>query len=698
MTDRSTTARRSLSLVTRRRLLTAIAVAIPLALGLYLVRHVVFGGGLPPGDDMPYHAAKNDFATRWFFADGHLDGWSPLFSLGSQQFLLYGPGMAVVSALLRLLTLNHVSQQTALGLVASLGFMATAPAMAYLARVCGLSRAASAIAAVVALTVSVPYGVGIAGTFDLGLAPHQVATPLVLLFFAFGIQLTERPCRRFAVLTGAAAAAVAVTHLTSLLVALVAFALLYLPVIGRFRPTVDRARGVALAGVAFVGLAAWWAIPLAAHSGPRPPTATWETPPFWTRVGEIVGGYSGTNRGLGYTMVAAILIGLIDATVATVRGRSRPPWTWGFLTAGVTTLAALHFLHYRLSGDVSALIANRGLGYVLLLLVLPIAYVADRAMKVTTWPPNKPELARVMGIAVVALVAVAVGSTASLIPADDVMVPPTARQPSPVLVEVAKVLDSSMPAWSRYVWVHEGDFDHKFGMIHPELWLAMQTRHNTMNGFGGETISPADTFAQYRLKDMDVTEATKLLRRDGVSHLVVSPAQAVRYAGNNWERIYDDPQISVLKDRSASQQAVAVDGDAAPRLTAYRPDRYAWTVSGDGTIQVAIPAFDKWHFTVTRRTGSAVKPAVSAVDGFWTVPVHDGDRLVAQFRRDASDSLGLALTFVTLFALVGFDALVRRRRMNARHDVERSALGLLDHPAEVLADDAEEAHLQSPQQ
>ena len=54
--------------------------AIGVLVGFILVRRVLVGG-LPEGDDAPYHVAKNAFAFTEIFARGHLDGWGPTFSM-----------------------------------------------------------------------------------------------------------------------------------------------------------------------------------------------------------------------------------------------------------------------------------------------------------------------------------------------------------------------------------------------------------------------------------------------------------------------------------------------------------------------------------------------------------------------------------------------------------------------------------------
>lgn len=59
--------------------------------------------------------------------------------------------------------------------------------------------------------VSVPFGTGLAGTFDLGLIPHQLAVPLVLVTLGALVQVVESPDRRWVTLAAVAAMGVTVT-------------------------------------------------------------------------------------------------------------------------------------------------------------------------------------------------------------------------------------------------------------------------------------------------------------------------------------------------------------------------------------------------------------------------------------------------------------------------------------------------------
>lgn len=68
----------------------------------------------------------------------------------------------------------------------------------------------------------------------------------------------------------------------------------------------------------------------------------------------------------------------------------------------------------------------------------------------------------------------------------------------------------------------------------------MDADASTLNGFGGETISPVDTFLlQYHLAEMDPRQAEPQLVRNGVcSHLIGRPATLARYESlPEWQRI-----------------------------------------------------------------------------------------------------------------------------------------------------------------
>ena len=151
-------------------------------------------------------------------AHGRLDGWFPRFVLGHQEFLFNGPGLTWLMALVRAVTFGAASNEAALKAVSAASFVALPPAVCFLARSFGLGRRASGLAAVLSVLVSTPFGIGLRGLFETGLVPHQVGAVFFCLALGAAIRTTEDGRRRWVVLLAASLAALAVTHLISLLV------------------------------------------------------------------------------------------------------------------------------------------------------------------------------------------------------------------------------------------------------------------------------------------------------------------------------------------------------------------------------------------------------------------------------------------------------------------------------------------------
>src|SRR5688572_6979704 len=114
--------------------------ATPVVLGAWTLRRL-WGDRPPAGLDITGHLARLRVGVRDVVSTGHLDGWYAGAMLGYQAFLLYGPGLTIMVALLRLLTLGTLSDTGALKVLAVLAYLAVPPAMAYLARGLGLRRA-----------------------------------------------------------------------------------------------------------------------------------------------------------------------------------------------------------------------------------------------------------------------------------------------------------------------------------------------------------------------------------------------------------------------------------------------------------------------------------------------------------------------------------------------------------------------------
>ena len=228
------------------------------------------------GDDVPYHLLRVRFGLHELFLRGRLDGWSPIFGAGSQHFLVYGPGLTLGFAVVKAVTLGQLSDARSLAVLAWLTFAAIGPAMFYLARSLRLPTLHAGLAGLGALAVSVPFGVGVSGTFDIGLLAHGAAAPLATVALGLVVRCVDDRRWRPALL-GATVALLVLTHPASA----VMFGLstiIVLPFAARGRrlaSIVGRlARPVGIAG----GLAAFWWIPLALRHSPMQPSPTWPTP------------------------------------------------------------------------------------------------------------------------------------------------------------------------------------------------------------------------------------------------------------------------------------------------------------------------------------------------------------------------------------------------------------------------------------
>ncbi len=628
-----------------RRVLSAAVIVVPIVVGLWLVRDVVLSGGLPEGDDMPYHVAKNRFAVDDIFGRARLDGWSPLFNLGAEQFLLYGPGAALIAMLFEVASFGMLRAETIVGLEASLAFVATAPAAYLLARSLRIGKAGAAAVAIVSLCVSVPFGPGLSGTFDLGLMPHQVATPFVLLALAGAVRLVDEPRLEWVLLTSASAVMVCVTHLTSALVGAIAGAALLACSLPLRRPS-RRAWGMlGLTGISALALGAWWFVPLVETSGPRPPVATWATPPFWTRVRGLIRGEDWAHPSVAALVTISVVVALLAAAIPTATARRLGPWRYSVVAAGPLALLGIYFVHWRVSGGVGQLVSVRGLGLVLLVTVLSVGVAVDHLAALV------PRVrAGVEPDAVAAGVAVALGAmlvvAPFLVPASGLVRP--APRPSPALERVAVVLGEVVPTYARFAWVHEQGFDTRFGPVHPELWLVNATGRNALNGFGGETVSPVDTFLQYRLATGSVAADDDELVTAGVTHLVASPDTAARYVEHGtWRPLLDEGGLVVLERTGGTALARVESGTAEVRLRSWGNEAMSWSVSEEGRILTSLPAFPKWHVEV-----DGAPARTYTVDGYLGVEVDGPAVVTATFRRSPGNVVGLVITVVAIVAWV----------------------------------------------
>ena len=185
--------------------------------GVYLTSNA-WGSRPPSGDDVMALIIKASQGSS-ILRSGHLDGWDPHFLTGFPAFLHYGPGFTIAYTILRILTFGQLSATGAIAVLYVLSFAAVGPAAYFLARSVGMNRVASTCAGVLVLGVNSPFGVGLAGLYTVGLLPHALAAPFVLIALGALVRVLREPERFLWVAVAAAALAIViVTHVISTLI------------------------------------------------------------------------------------------------------------------------------------------------------------------------------------------------------------------------------------------------------------------------------------------------------------------------------------------------------------------------------------------------------------------------------------------------------------------------------------------------
>lgn len=628
-----------------QRLFALAGPAVGVAVALWLVGPV-FGPRPPAGEDVMAHLVRADFGIAHLVAHGRLDGWFPRFVLGHQEFLFNGPGLTWLMALVRTLTLGAMSNTGALKVVAIASFAAVPPSVCFLARSYGLGRRASGLAAVLALLVSNPYGVGLEGLFKVGLVPHQVGAVFFCLALGALIRVARDDGGRWGALAAASLAALVVTHLISALVlgVVLALTLAALGLAGGLS-----GRGLArLAGMGVVaaGLAGFWLVPLLAHRDLRGVVATWGTPPIGAHLARIASGDLLLPPGVALLVVGGWLVQLRHL-------RRRPvmlAWVavpFGYLIVAHGSLALLG------QNEVTLQLANRGLGYAGLIGVLALAALVAAASR----PLGLPGHLAALAVATVVVVAFAPGREAA----------GQASEPIPEMRAAATELARLVPEGARFATQRDFPAEiRRTGVIHPELWLARAAGRNSLNGFNLESSStPQVAFEPDRLDERDPAVSADQLARLGVTHVVTTTEGLADdlAASGRFAPAWRSPPLAIFAVRPAAgapDPASLVSGRVlSARLTEAAPEHLVFEVGAPRatTATVALAWSPKWH---GRLDGATVRLDRTS-DGLVQVAVSaGGHRLRLDYRSDAWDRLGATVTVLTLLA--GAVVLAQRRR------------------------------------
>jgi hypothetical protein len=305
-------------------------------------------------------------------------------------------------------------------------------------------------------------------------------------------------------------------------------------------------------------------------------------------------------------------------------------------------------------------LANRGLGYVGLLAILPVAaLLADGCRR---W--GRRGYGAVLVVTAVASVACAPGrETAGQFP-----------EPVPALAAAARQLAHLVPDGARFAT--ERDFPAeavRTGVIHPETWLARASGRNSLNGFNLESSStPRAALLMNRLDGLSATRIALRLSRFGVTHVVATSDEFARrlMRSERFLPVWSAPPLSILAvtapaERPPPASQITAVGPLSARLARALPEHLAFEIEAPEPLDVtvALAWSPKWHGSLN---GAPVRLGRTG-DGLVTLAVPSGrSELRLDYRGDAWDRLGVSSTLLTV-AVAGI-TLVRTGRRRRPSD------------------------------
>ena len=634
---------RDISAHAYRRLL-----AMATVVGVWLTRHGMLAE-LPAGVDVEGHVARTDWAFH-LWSQGRLDGWFPTFGSGYRLFAVYGPGLALVSGLIRVLSFGLIDTPRSMSVIGVLSIASLPWAAASLSRALGSNRLIAAIHGMLGLTVSVPFGGGLSGLYSTGLVPQALAFPMQVATLAAILRLSATGSRRSAAAVAALVGGLLILHPISLVVlALVAPPLVLLCA----RPRTIRRVAVLAGGLAWgAAIAAFWLLPAIHTSGLRGGVSAWATPPLPTRLADVGHGRILFPRGVAYAVAIAIAITFGEA-IRTWRGRRRlAPPAVAFAYLVVAHLAVGHRI-----GPIELRIqfANRGLALAGILALVPLASLVGDVISSRPRPQRTP-----LAFAVVGVLMVAVPLWLQN-PLDPGQVSPA---PSADLVATAQALHRLVPPGARHLFAQPNPFV-PLGTDHQARWLAVNSHTNTAHLYFPEATKEAgagsldDPF----LKVTAPADALGPLRRAGITHVVVtSPdpgSQLANVAG--YRKVKDLGTLAIY--------AVEPDPDAPPvaallqpgndpirpvgqrlsaRLLSYRPEALDWTATASQpmTVTAAVAYDPSWQVTVDGHRVGAMP-----VDGLVQFPLPAGShRISLRFTGSRNDLPAILISLLAIGA------------------------------------------------
>jgi hypothetical protein len=639
-------------------LLVAVLLAVWLTSGLW-------GREPPSGDDTMAHLVRAQFTVDELVPRAQLDGWQPRFGLGYQQFLFYGPGFSWAVVVLHWLSLGLLSVAGAFKVAAIASFVALPLSVAYLAVSFGLGRRAGGLAAILVLGVSSPFGgVGLEGTFGIGLIPNQLGAVFTCLALGAMLRLVADPGPRRMMVAGIGLAAVFVTHAISAVILAVLLAIILLTFLGTEG---WQARLVPVLIGAFImacGLAAFWLVPAFAHNNLRGALTGWDNPSLAERLADVLAGRLLFHGLLVWLLLAGWLF-------AVHRFQQRQPWA---LALVVTPFAYLWvadlFLRWDPNNVVSMQLTNRGLGYVGVLAILPFAALLAHATTQLADRRRWRVAAETVAMVAAALLVVGIaGVTRGQVVGQ--------QTPTPQLRALAAQLAAQVPDGARFV--SQRDFPNErriTGVSHPDFWLPWASGRDTLNLFNIESSTTGwpGQVADH-LTEQPPEAAADELARLGVTHVAVINDQAAQplLASSRFATVWRSPPMALLAVAPRHGQPtpgslLSTPVAAQARLVRAEAQRLVIQAStGQPTsATIAVAWSPKWHARVNGHTAALGRSANSLL----TLSLPAGTSTIELvFAPGVWDMLGATLSGLALAALGGW-AWRRRRGAQGHPEAE----------------------------
>jgi hypothetical protein len=645
-------------------LLVAVLLAVWLTTGLW-------GREPPSGDDTMAHLVRAQFLLDELVPHAQLDGWQPRFGLGYQQFLFYGPGFTWAVVLLHWLSLGLLSVAGAFKVAAVASFVALPLSVAYLAVCLGFGRRAAGLAAILVLCVSSPFGgIGLVGTFGIGLIPNQLGAVFTCLALGAMLRLVADPGPRRVVIAGVALAAVFVTHAISAVILAVLLAIILLTFLGIEGWQARTVRCLAGAFILAGGLAAFWLVPAFAHNNLRGPLTSWENPPLAERLADLLAG-----RLLFHGLLVWLL--LAGWLYAVHRFQQRQPWS---LALVVTPFAYLWvadlFLRWDPNNVISMQLANRGLGYVGVLAILPFAALMAHATTRLGEQPRWRVAREAAALVSAALLVVAVSGASR----GEVVGQQT---PTPMLRALAGQLAAHVPDGARFVTQRDFPNERRItGVSHPDFWLPWASGRDTLNLFNIESSTTGwPGHVVDHLTEQPPEVAADELARLGVTHVAVINDQAAQpfLASSRFVTVWRSPPLALLA--VAPRQSQPTPGSllstpvaAEARLVRAEAQHLVIeATAGEPTsATIAVAWSPKWHAGVNGRAAALGRSA----NGLLMLSLPAGTSTIELvFAPDVWDALGATITGLVFAGLGG---LAWRRRHGAQGRLQAEVARNLD--------------------